>query len=539
MLLSPESSSPTTSAPSRRAVVAVGVIVVGHLLLAWLMRIPGLAWGEDDAAYIQLADQLRQLSFREVHDIAQPFHARFPPGYPLSIALVRSLGAESIGALTTTLAIMTTLSIVFLFDAVRRRFDEWVGVLSALLFAACPTTFFESSHVMAEAQFVLFTMLGVWALSREHEGRVFSIVGGGAIIAAALTRSAGVVFLPTLFLYWLLRRKWRHALWFSVASLPVVAWIGWTFLAPDALDRRLYTAQIGLRGEDASASASIARTLRRLPMRLEILLRDHVPTALGVYTVRGTLVDNAAWLGLIVGFGATGVLVWWRRWRIASLIAVAYVGLLIVYRHSIPRFVYPLVPLIFAAIFVGIGWWVRRLGWAERYGRLAMLVVTLAFLAGHVTLNAPVLEARLACDRRNPLQSPSCLSDDERAYLQLARWARDSTPRSAVFLASKERALYFHSGRRTINNDRALREDSASIGAYARQQGVTHAAVVRVGVFEVQHNDLIARGCREFDLVRTFGDERALLLRLREQPATEFTPTCQALQPWRRPDRRR
>ncbi|HEX4936704.1 MAG TPA: hypothetical protein VFV33_26160, partial [Gemmatimonadaceae bacterium] len=51
--------------PGRGAIIALALVLL-HVALAWQLRSPGLAWGEDDAAYLQLAQELRHLSYRDV-----------------------------------------------------------------------------------------------------------------------------------------------------------------------------------------------------------------------------------------------------------------------------------------------------------------------------------------------------------------------------------------------------------------------------------------------------------------------------------------
>ena len=47
-----------------------------HLGLAWLMRTPGLGWGEDDAAFLLLSRELQSFQYTETQDVLAPIHAR-------------------------------------------------------------------------------------------------------------------------------------------------------------------------------------------------------------------------------------------------------------------------------------------------------------------------------------------------------------------------------------------------------------------------------------------------------------------------------
>ena len=194
---SPEAPSPHTPV-TRRALTLLSGAAIAHVVLAWLTRIPALSWGEDDAGYILLAQQLRHFGYREVQDIAAPIHARFPPGYPLLIAVLGWPFADATDALLALNMLFSVATIALTYLAARRYLGETIALLTAALFAINPMTVWDSAHVMAEAPFKFLMMLGVWALTREDEDARFAVLAGAAILAAALTRSAGLFLLPAL-----------------------------------------------------------------------------------------------------------------------------------------------------------------------------------------------------------------------------------------------------------------------------------------------------------------------------------------------------
>ncbi|MBK8060955.1 MAG: hypothetical protein IPK33_24605 [Gemmatimonadetes bacterium] len=115
---------------------------------------------------------------------------------------------------------------------------------------------------------------------------------------------------------------------------------------------------------------------------------------------------------------------------------------------------------------------------------------------------------------------------------------RDSTAPGDVFFVSKERAFFVHSGRRSINQDRGLREPPDSLAAYLRARQVRYAVVTPVGVYAREHNALLARACRDFAVVRQFAGSSALL-RVRDAgEADDGGATCRTLARWRPRDGR-
>ena len=70
---------------TRRVLVLLGLIVLTHVVLAWLMRVPAIGWGEDDAVYSLLGRGLGAGTYRE-YWIVDPdarsiaVHRRTPDG---------------------------------------------------------------------------------------------------------------------------------------------------------------------------------------------------------------------------------------------------------------------------------------------------------------------------------------------------------------------------------------------------------------------------------------------------------------------------
>jgi len=210
---------------------------------------------------------------------------------------------------------------------------------------------------------------------------------------------------------------------------------------------------------------------------------------------------------------------------------VPYLLLLLVWRFQAGRFLTPIIPLLLVVVLGGAAWVSDRYLPKARWGLMAALALLLA--GGALVRDLARLATVRACDRSNPIDSPACFPDGDRAALQLARWVRDSTGRDDVFFVSKERAFFVHSGRRSINQDRGLREPPDSLASYLRARQVRYAVVTPVGVYAKEHNALLAQACRDFVVVRQFAASSALL-RVRDAgDADDGGATCRTLAPWR------
>lgn len=522
--LSSRAGAITISPASARAIVVV--LALAHATAAWLLRTPGFGWGEDDAGYLLLAQDLRHFSYREIQDVLAPVHARFPPVFPLLLSLVGAPFGDRLDVLLAFVALCSAASVLFLFEGARRVVGDEVAILASVLYAVNPSAVWDAGNLMAEAPFKLFLLVALWALTRQREGTRFAVIAGAATMLAALTRMAGVVFVPALIAYWVFSREYKRALVFGAAAAALVGgWLGYSFAAPDPENHRLYVSDIGLRGRRAP-SGVLEEVVRRIAPRLR-RFATMFPFVLALPTVAGTIVDNVLWVLSLVAFGVTGMVVLLRRWLAAALFLAAYVGLLVIWRYALERFINPIVPLLYLALLAGIAWWGKRL-FSER-GRLLVFAASLLLLVGAYPRNATRVQRLTACDRAHPESSAACWPSADGEYLRLAKWVRDSTPREAIVFVSKERAFFVHSGRKSINQDRGLQEDSASLGPYLRSRGVSFSAVSPVGVRSQQHNALVAKACRDFAIVRHFS-ERTILLRVRaESEPPDAGETCAAL----------
>jgi 4-amino-4-deoxy-L-arabinose transferase-like glycosyltransferase len=402
---------------SRATALVMGIALV-HAVLAWVIRSPGFAWGEDDAAFLLLARDLQSFHYRELQDVLAPVQARFPPVFPAMLAVVGKISGNRLDLLLAFVGLCSTVSLLFFFDAARRTIGEEVALVATSLYAVNPTALADAGNLMSEAPFKLFIALALWGAVRETEGPRYAIVAGAATVFAALTRTAGVVLIPALMLHWLLKRRYRWVFWLAVASLPVVAWLVFAFNAPDASDRRLYVAD--LRGRDDDPGRQALRSLRRFVPRAREYVTNFVPWTLAVPTIRGTPIDNAIWLAAAIVCGGVGLIAFARRWMMAALFMLWYGALLALWRFSFDRLVHPVVPLMLLVLLTGLAVIGKR--FFPRYARGAVLGAGAVLMFGAMRRTVPEVSRHLACDRSAPAESPSCWSLPDRELLTLAHW---------------------------------------------------------------------------------------------------------------------
>jgi len=511
-----------------------GLIALVHLAVAFWGRIPGIAWGEDDAQYLTLARELTHFSYRDRWDIHAPVHVRYPPMFPAMLALVGLMSGWSVDAMLFVIALCSTVAIVVFFDAARRAVGDELAILVALLWAMNPWVVRESGWLLSETLFNLCFAVALWGITREHEGRRYAIMAGIAVIAAAMTRTAGAAFIAALFAYWVWNRSWKRAGVLAVASsLTLGLWLLAPLLAADPQGQRTYLADLALLGAQSATAGAKSVTppfVLRVAGRGVRMATTLIPVLLSLPTIAGTLVDNILWLAVFLATSAIGVVQLLRRWLAAGLQFVAYMGLLLVWTWTMQRYYSPMVPLLYLVMLAGTSWLAWR--FIPRWRAASVLGFASLLLAGELPWIVQLLAERSQCDRNDVLSTP-CHIDEDRQYLTIARWVRDSTPTDAVVLVNKEAAFYVHTGRRSVNQIAALRADSATIIPFLRKQGVSYVVVSTMGIRALSQAKLMEQACQDLILVKEFPDANAVLRVRGDSEPSDGGAACRVLAPWR------
>lgn len=517
-----------------RALVLISLLVAIHVVLAWVTRNPGISWGEDDAEYMVLSQELLRGTYAERWDADAPAHARLPPGFPALLAVTNVAFGDHVDAYTLLVLCCSAAALALMFFVVRRQLGDGVALFVAGLTAINYMAVSDAGNVMAEAPFRLWATLTLWAASRENPRTRHLVLAGAAAVVAGLTRSIGVAVIAGLIVHWMLERRWKAVALLLVGSLPVGLWFLWTLIAPDPNERSLYlhSVMIGVQATSESTNdATWLVLLKRTMGNMIFYTRSLVPVSLSFVGISANPIDNLGWAALAIVTVPLGVRVAWQRWRLLVLVLLFYGAALAVWPWQYERFVSPVTSMLLVLIGAGVVQLFRHR--TARAQHLALAGVASFFVLGSLQTGLPKLRDMMACDRSNPLESPTCLTEDRRGLLRLAAYARENTPQDAVFFVPKEGAFYLHSGRRTIREYSLNDVPADSLAAVLLRNGVSYAVVTPIGMFRGYNSINIAKACRAFDSVAAFEGD-AVLLRIRETgPIDHDDETCRSIAFWK------
>ena len=503
--------------------LVIGAILVVAVLAGWWTRAPEVGVGGDESTYLILSRSLEQGRYHDEYLEGTPPHAKYPPGMPVWIGLVRRVAGPNLDALRAANLLLLALTALLMGDAVRRLSGPWPGIGGVGLTALSPGLLEFSGMALPEIPFTFLVAAAMWmtlrAGSDERGGRIAAALG--AALASFLMRSAGVTVVAGVITWLLVRRRWRSAgVAMLLSGFAVGGWFAYTALADPVSDTGSSYArdlsQVATPGPGGLAGLFLQATgnARRYLLAL--------PDALGVPTLPGTPVDNVIWLVVLVASGSFGLVALLRRWPAAGVHLLLSSALLLVWPWPVMRLVIPLLPLIGVVLLLG------SFVLAGRVGRKAQVILPLLLA---VLLSSSGLRAHLArdtnhrCDRRSPYDDPRCFSPGNRSMVWAARMIRDSAPPGTVIATGRPAAVHYFSGRLTLSLSTLLRS--------TREAGSASPTGVWVLLSDLNSREqsaarkLLERGCDRFE-VRARAP-RVILLIPRATPAGPGGDACTAL----------
>lgn len=506
-----------------------------HALLAWLGRPPGILTGQDNATYLTLARSLREgLGYRELYEVGQPLHTKYPPFYPAVLALWAGIFGESARSVAVLNIAASAGTLALVFFAVRRMTTPTAALACLAILAVNPFLVARPATAYSEPLYTLLSIAALWLAWSSSDRRTVLTAAGAAAILAALTRSIGVTLLAALILHWLLSRRWKASVTLTlVAGLTVGAWLGWTAMDPNQMVGSSYLADAtfvpgapgGGDGGEGGAASWVVQVMgvvvavgRHMVENGATYAGQVLPWSLPMPTIAGTPVDNGIVLLALFPALLSGIFLLYRSWRAAALYLVAY-GLLLSYwpwPHG--RFLEPVLPLLVPAVVLGAAAIARS--WLGRRAALAaggLMVLAIGVAGAYRTID--FVRYRMECsdlDFRGG--GEACLTEDQKSYFRALGWIREHAASDAVFLTAKPQPLYWHTGRSTVDDHTAANVDPSSFYPYLDEQGVDYVLLGGLRTFELSvYPDRLEAECERLKPIEHF-PPRTWLFRL-EPPA--------------------
>jgi hypothetical protein len=412
----------------------------------------------DGAGYTVLARSLGQgHGYRAIDHPDRPRHTHFPPGYPVSLALLWETTGYSTVAAHVASCVCTLAATLAAWWWFRRLYGRHVALVLGLALAVNWVWARTGSAIQSEP---LYEMLGQFTIlaaigSASKGGLGRAIVLGGLMAACLLTRHVAIALVLAVLLDHLIRRRRSSAVTAAVVTLLLIApWVGWLLFVGG--EHRTQASLVLQAGSDALARAAAQSVfyIQRLPDQITgplveiatIVPRSRqVVMAANLWALLATGVIVVGWLG-VVGR---------RSQRTAGGALTLAPGILLFWPYTeAGRFLVPLIPCLLIGALEALTY----------LARLGAPLVGLNISARRIARTAAVLIliGSLPYSTYSALMGRSRARDAGSRGLDLAcSWLTEHGKRPGPVLTRHPGEVYLQTGRQALEVSTSERRGDA------------------------------------------------------------------------------
>lgn len=203
----------------------VVLAVVTPLMLVWSWNHQIGELGSDAPDYLIMARYYAAPLSPDIADRDFATVSRFPPLYPMLLALLGGSDDLLRAHLITTACLLAGLVLLYLW-LTREEVPPAPAALLTLLYAMLPNTWMMGLRPQSEYLYLMLSMLALLLLARHEQKRDNDTLYTAALViaAAGLARTVGVTLLVPLAVVALRSRRLRGLPVIALAALPLLAW---------------------------------------------------------------------------------------------------------------------------------------------------------------------------------------------------------------------------------------------------------------------------------------------------------------------------
>jgi hypothetical protein len=430
----------------RRWILLSGTLVVSTVVVVAAFN-PVPHTGGDNAGYLSLANGLlTERTYTDAFDPEGLAHTKYPPVFPMILALLMSVGARTWVAFKATAAVATVAAVGFTFLWAERRIGPFPAFGVAVLLALSPAVVYYSHWILSDPVFLAFTLAALFTLERATDEVAPSgwlAVGVAAAGLAFFTRSAGLPLVVAIGAWLALGKRWRPlAVTAAAIGLPALAW----WWRGRGVGVASYGTEFWLIDpyQPGLGTVGVVGLVPRAFANLSAYVLSHGPVG-----IVGSGVPAVGFLGVVLTLAAIGGWIVVARERIgpAELFFPLYSGLILLWPEvwAGDRFVLPLYPLVFVYGAVALRAVGRRLP-SLAASLVTAVIVLVLFLpasrdwidqAGQASTCARIARAGGAF---------ACYSPQIGVFAEAAAWTGRALPEGAVVMSRKPRHFFLLSG---------------------------------------------------------------------------------------------
>ena len=330
---------------SRKLRVLVGFVIALYLAVVsphWFIT-------SDSALYLMLGENLAE---GEGYSLFGRPHAHVPPGFPLLVAALTSVGLGGMFWLNLAMTLMGLGTLCLSYMLLREHIAASAAAIIGLVLAFTWDMYAHSAMQLSEIPFMLLVTAGLLGYARGLKGaKGWMEVGSACLVACCWVRVIGAPLVVGAAMGLVLQGG--HAQWKRTLSNACGVALGLAITAASFYAQYEYAK----RTYNAESYAVAIEALRLLPSESRILTPVDHTYETGAHLFKLFTGQPAhPWVGwfapglpLLVGLAYA---IWRRQWM-ASLAVSGYVTALLLLNPAISRYLLPVAPLLLMFYFDG------------------------------------------------------------------------------------------------------------------------------------------------------------------------------------------
>lgn len=417
-------------------------------------RVKTQNWGDDFAHYILQAKYIVQgipqfeskIIYNKQISIGPP---AYPIGFPLLISPVYALFGNSIEAFLYFIDVCLLLLGIVLFYFYKNFFTEKLSLLLSVLFIFNPWILTMKSHIMSDIPYTLFTFLAITLFFKKNKKIGVYIILGLLIGFLISIRSLGIsiaLSFSIVLLYSIyknikdkifVKKEFINLFFMNFASIFMLVLFDWLFKMPKEgsyIDQLNFTelTKIVL----SNINYYINFIYNYFPFNLEAAsqyeyFKENFPIVNILWNIGTMPIRAFIFVALLLGFFYKIR----QNFGVLSLFFVIYLGLIMPWNFSPPRYLLPILPVVIFYLVVGL----KNIN-VNKY--IYVFVISFVFVPVYLS-GIYFLNKQTSIVREGPQ-----IQQAQEAF----DYIRQNIPNNSVVVFRKPRALALYTEKRTIIN---------------------------------------------------------------------------------------
>lgn len=400
--------------------------------------------GGDDAQYILLAESIQKgLGYSRIHAPDNPPETQYPFVFPLLLTPFVHFFSNNIQVLKLVCLLCGLFSLLVFSRLTKQQSTDLVQ-LSILAIAVSPHFFNVSTEVLSEAPFMLFSFLALLFLNKYvtestqiNKNLWTSLL---FIFLSFYTRTIGITLFFAIVLYLILKREFKKCCVVSVGFFLGIILISLLLSYCEVKGHSGYFNSLFLKDpyNPEAGNITIISFLYRIFYRFATysgrILSELIcpfPFDFSEFKIFSSKLFFSLILSLVISVSLVKDI--YRKINISDCYLLTYFLCILTWSWYGPRFLIPVLPLLFLHLFAGFNFLLCR-------SRSLFMLISVIIIFSNVGVTIPYF-----------IKEHKGVVEPEWAnYLKAVDWIKHTTAPNSIIMCRKPPQTYFYSKRKSV-----------------------------------------------------------------------------------------